>query len=103
MDEVLKALNEKESLLDSNNSPEKKSDDNKEEVNGSSFNDVFSSPDGFTAPSIAPVARERSLSPPKEVQSPPPLPTQPPRIVSFAKNFVGHKACMVGNIFLKTW
>lgn len=63
MDEVLKALNEKESQLESSN--EKRSSSSKEDL---------CSPSG---------ERSLSLSPPKEVRSlPPPLPTQPPRVVS---------------------
>ena len=63
MDEVLKALNEKESVLESLN--DKSSASSKEEQLQSSYN------------------RSRSISPPKDVKSPPPpLPTQPPRLVS---------------------
>ncbi|KAL4221059.1 hypothetical protein ACF0H5_019321 [Mactra antiquata] len=82
MDEVLKALHEKESQLDNNDeSTEHNKDDTKDDVNGfKSFSDDFgfSSSDRFSG--IAPPPREPSLSPPKEVQSPPPLPSQPPRI-----------------------
>lgn len=62
MDEVLKALSEKESQLESAN----------EKASSGSPDDTFTSP-----------ARNRSESPQlKEVRSPPPLPSQPPRHVS---------------------
>ena len=66
MDEVLKALNEKESLLESQN--DKMTSSPKEEEK-------------------QPLLREdrnqsaESGSPPKEIKSPPPLPNQPPRLV----------------------
>lgn len=64
MDEVLKALSEKESQLESAN----------EKVSTGSQEEVFASPSA---------ARNRSVSPPmKETRSPPPLPSQPPRMVS---------------------
>ena len=61
MDEVLKALNEKESLLESQNDK------------------MTSSPKEDQLPSSN--DRSRSSSPPKDVKSPPPLPNQPPRLV----------------------
>ena len=63
MDEVLKALSEKESQLESSTN---------EKASTGTHEDEFSSP-----------ARNRSMTPPlKEVRSPPPLPSQPPRNVS---------------------
>ena len=62
MDEVLKALNEKESMLETQN----------DKSSASSKEDRFD--------------RSRSISPPKDVRSqPPPLPSQPPKLVSTVK------------------
>ena len=62
MDEVLKALNEKESMLETQN----------DKSSASSKEDRFD--------------RSRSISPPKDVRSqPPPLPSQPPKLVSTEK------------------